>query len=208
MKFAVILSVFCLSCFRYELKPGASSVELVSLDGTFLRLIEQNKHNENSGFSKCRSLGTVESDPITVFGDEDRNAQWQKIENDVRNKAFEKGANVVGFGGVSRNALFHCENLSALLAIQKEIDDKAVKEKDAAKEKWDRELFTKPHYWVLCGSNGSSNTLPSVREATVQGLKPEAFATESECADRAWITNEVAKNFDVRCTCKFVKMAQ
>lgn len=196
---------FCLillmSCKSYELRPEARSVELLPRDSLFASIVE-NKQNSNSPFSKCRSLGDASSDAT----DEDL------AENDVKNQAAAKGANVAF--GYRDFLLYNCESLGTLITAQKEIDEKRInqariqqeihdREARVAQEKREKELYSKPHYWLYCGKRPRSQVLPSITSAALRDFKPKAFEKKDsgKCDDEAHIKNMVAANFGIACIC-------
>ncbi len=76
-----------------------------------------------------------------------------------------------------------------------------------AKEKREKELYSKPHYWLVCASTGySSNFPPSLAQAMLKKFKLEAFDDESRCADTAWSKNQMANQMGIECGCQFMTL--
>jgi hypothetical protein len=116
------------------------------------------------------------------------------------------GANTV-FIGASGNSLlgsaYHCASIETLVTLQERLDAEEKKKKEIENEKKVAELFSKPHYWLICGKSPYSQALPSMTIAALRNFKPKAFDKKDsgKCADEAAIQNMVAQNFGIACIC-------
>ena len=76
----------------------------------------------------------------------------------------------------------------------------------AAEEKRERELYSKPHHWLICESTGYSQVPPSLTQAMLKKFKLEAFDDGGKCADTAWYKNQMANQMGILCSCVYMKL--
>ncbi|HPM11452.1 MAG TPA: hypothetical protein PK941_13530 [Paludibacter sp.] len=76
----------------------------------------------------------------------------------------------------------------------------------AAEEKRKRELYSKPHHWLICESTGYSQVPPSLTQAMLKKFKLEAFDDGGKCADTAWYKNQMANQMGILCSCVYMKL--
>jgi outer membrane protein assembly factor BamE (lipoprotein component of BamABCDE complex) len=82
--------------------------------------------------------------------------------------------------------------------------NKAVNE--AAEKKREDELYSKPHYWLICEETGRSEVPPSYTKAFLKNLPLKAFDDKSECEEAAWYKNQMVKQMGIECSCQFLKL--
>ena len=176
-----ILSIACFltACKSYDLKPAGERVKALVGSYTLEASIKQNAGKSDSPFSKCKFLGGVESGS--------GEPEDSKV-NDIRNQSGLLGANTV-FIGASGNSLlgsaYHCASIETLVTLQERLDAEEKKKKEIENEKKVAELFSKPHYWLICGKSPYSQALPSMTIAALRNFKPKGFDKKDsgKCAD-------------------------
>lgn len=199
------------SCKSYELRPDAQNVRvrfMVQEYDSLLKSIQNNNQNQNSVFSKCKLLGDApeaewDSNPY-------RNITNSDLENDIKNQAAKKGANVVFCNDsivCKSGIMYRCENVNAILAAQKEMDEQEAEKLKVTREKEEKELYTKPHHWMTCVAGGYTQIPPSIVKSMLNdNFSPKAFDSESVCADKAFYFTQVGSQFGIQCTCKYVRL--
>jgi len=70
----------------------------------------------------------------------------------------------------------------------------------------EKELYSKPHHWLICEATGYSQVPPSVTQAMLKKFKLEAFDEQSKCADTAWYKNQMANQMGIMCGCVYLKL--
>ena len=201
------------SCKSYELRPEAQGVRVWIMAQEYdslLQSIQSNSQNKNSVFSKCKFLGQA---PETEWNTNPyRNISNRDLENDIKNQAARNGANVVFCNNstVCKSGLmYHCENVDLILVAQKEIDEREAEKLKAAREKEEKELYTKPHHWVTCVASGYTQMPPSIVQSILEtNFPPKAFDSENACADNASYLTQVGSQFGIKCKCKYVKLSR
>jgi hypothetical protein len=212
-------SLYVVTCKSYQVRPEAQAIQFLRGYYSLLKSIEDNSLNQSSVFSKCKFLGNLstEQDDFWRF----RATTERERENDLKNQAALKGANVFFCNNTEdcyTGKMYRCENFKAVIAAQKEIDEqkeqelKVAKEKEqeelkAAREKEEEELYSKPHHWVTCVATGYSQMPPSMVQSMLEkNFSPKAFDSEKECTDKAWYFSQVGSNFGIQCKCKYLKL--
>ncbi|MCG6170083.1 hypothetical protein [Leptospira sanjuanensis] len=213
----IIVSIVLFYCKSYELRPEARNVQIFMRVGdkvksydSFLKSLQENVQNPSSVYSKCTYLGDA---PEAEYSPS-QSPTTEDLLNDVKNQSFAKGANLVFCNNAySCNAgkkfpgqMYYCENLNAVLTAQSADDKQAELNEKIAKEKEEKELYTKPHYWSICVATGNSNLPPSFVQGSLKQFPPKAFDTENQCADKAWYLSNVGSQFGIQCSCKYMKM--
>lgn len=214
-----IISIMMLltACKSYDLKPVGEPVKVLTGSYSLEASIKQNSGNSNSPFSKCISRGEVESS-----GGADRLIKSTADEisinarNDIANQAGLLGANTV-FLRASGNDNFvgyayQCESIERLVALQTAMDEEEKRKIEVEKERKKAELFSKPHYWLICGKSPYSQVLPSITSGALREFKPKAFEAKdlTRCGNEAEVKNMIAANFGIACICtdKQVKLSR
>lgn len=208
-----ILINLMISCKSYDLKPNAKSVNLFPNNTSLLRSIQAARTNSQSNFARCKFLGEVASKGAD---------SPEKTENDIKNQASDAGANTV-FGQIYSDVydgeMYFCDGLENLIAEQKQIDVKEAQEREiqaaaaekealAAKEKREKELYTKPHHWLYCAVAGRSNMPPSVAQGMLKRFKLESYDSSAKCEDAAFFKNQLAMQMGIGCICQFIKISR
>lgn len=205
-----IISIVSLltACKSYDLKPVGEQVKVLKGSNSLEASIKQNSGNSNSPFSKCVFRAEVESSggaDRLVKGTADEvsiNAQ-----NDIANQAGLLGANTVFFRKSGNNNFigyaYQCESIEKLLALQNTIDEEEKRKIEVERERKKAELFSKPHYWLICGKSPYSQVLPSITNGTLREFKPKAFEAKdlNRCGNEAEVKNMIAANFGIACIC-------
>ncbi len=201
-------SLLISSCKSYELRPEAQNILFSRGYSSLLMSIKNNSKNQNSVFSNCKNLGYVSTEKDDFW--RSRATTQSERENDLKNQAAIKGANVL-FCDSSKDCysgeIYHCENLNSVIAAQREIDEREAQELKATREKEEKELYSKPHHWVTCIATGYSQMPPSIVQSMLEkNFPPKAFDSENVCADNASYLTQVGSQFGIQCKCKYLKM--
>jgi hypothetical protein len=97
--------------------------------------------------------------------------------------------------------------LNGVVAAQKEIDEREAQEIKTLREKEEKELYAKPHYWMTCTATGYSQMPPSIVQSMLEkNFSPKAFDSESVCADNASYLTQVGSQPGIQCKCKYMKL--
>ncbi|TGM65849.1 hypothetical protein EHQ94_02085 [Leptospira meyeri] len=82
--------------------------------------------------------------------------------------------------------------------------EKIQSDKEEAKR--EKELYSRPHYWLYCSTTGYSSMHPAVTNQFLQSMKLIAYDESLQCENAAWAKNQMAMQMGIGCICKFMKI--
>jgi len=213
MRYEILIlpvALLLIACKSYDLKPVGENVKIIEMPSSLLDSIGREKDKPDSPFSKCKFLGKIKSDGGSQLTNKEygtaNEPTYFNARNDIANQSGILGANVAFIRGSYSDLIgsaYQCESLETLLTLQKTWDEQEKKRQEIEKEKKLAELYSKPHYWLICGKSPHSRVLPSMTSAALRDFKPKAFEKQdsAKCGDEAAIKNMLATNFGIACIC-------
>ncbi|TGK94058.1 hypothetical protein EHQ30_11090 [Leptospira brenneri] len=82
--------------------------------------------------------------------------------------------------------------------------EKIQSDKEEAKK--EKELYSRPHYWLYCSTTGYSSMPPSVTNQFLESMKLVAYEESSQCENAAWTKNQFAMQMGIGCICKYMSI--